>query len=288
MRAFRLSPRAPRAGFTLIELMISLVIAGAILTAAYRILAGNQRFYRAQTQITEVQQNIRAVIQLLPGDLRELSSAEGDIYAMASDSIALRSMRGFGIICDTPSVALGRFTLRNSQLFAPITPSATRTRVIVFRDNDTEIAADDSWIRGPVVTVASGTCTDGSAGTQFTVLMNGGNGLLAGVTIGSPVRLYERAIYKFYDTGSGWFLGIRNYVGGVYQTISPVAGPLRSNDGLAFVYYDSTGAVTNDVDEVASIELKVRGVSSQPIMVQGRATGYYSDSLSVRVALRNN
>ncbi len=288
MRALRLTPRAARAGFTLIEMMISLVIAGVILTAAYRILAGNQRFYRAQTQITEVQQNIRAVIQLLPGDLRELSSASGDIYAMASDSIALRSMRGFGIVCDAPSAVLGQFTLRDSDLYTYTAPSALRSRVFVFQDNDPTIASDDAWIRGSVVVVGTANCTDGTPGTQLTVLMSGGNAQLSGVTTGSPVRIYERAIYKFYDTGNGWYLGIRNYVSGAYQAISPVAGPLRANDGLAFVYYDDTGAVTSDEDEVASVELRVRGVSTQPIMVQGRPTGYYSDSLSMRVALRNN
>ena len=288
MRPLHLTSRATRAGFTLIELMISLIIAGAILTAAYRILAGNQRFYRAQTQITEVQQNIRAVIQLLPGDLRELSSDGGDIFSMASDSIELRSMRGFGIVCDAPSAVTGQFTLRNSELFTYATPSATRSRVFVFRDGDPQIASDDSWIRGNVVTVGNANCTDGTPGTQLTVLISGGNTQLSGVTTGSPVRIYERAVYKFYDTGNGWYLGIRNYVNGAYQAISPVAGPLRATDGLQFLYYDDTGAITADEDEVVAIELRVRGVSSQQIMVQGRPTGYYSDSMSVRVNLRNN
>ena len=288
MRPLGLTPRAARAGFTLIELIISLVVGGMILTAAYRILAGNQRFYRAQTQITEVQQNVRSVIQLLPGDLRELSSVSGDIYSMAADSIHLRSMRGFGIVCDVPNAVAGTFTVRNSQLFTYTTPTANRTRVIVFRDDNPTIAADDSWIRGPITVVANANCSDGTAGTKFTVSMSGGNGQLAGVTTGSPVRLYERAYYKFYDTGSGWYLGISNYVNGAYTAISPVAGPLRPTDGVQMIYYDDTGAITNDEDEVASIELRVRGLSSQPIMVQGRPTGYYRDSMSVRITLRNN
>jgi prepilin-type N-terminal cleavage/methylation domain-containing protein len=288
MRPLDLTRRAARAGFTLIELMISLIIAGIILTAAYRILAGNQRFYRAQTQITEVQQNIRAVVQLLPGDLRELSSVEGDIFSMTSDSIHIRSLRGFGIVCDVPSAVSGTFTVRNSQLFMYTTPTANRTRVIVYQDNNPTIASDDAWVRGSITAVANANCTDGTAGTRFTVGMFGGNGVLAGVTTGAPVRLYERAYYKFYDTGSGWYLGVSSYVSGAYTALSPVAGPLRPTDGLEMIYYDRTGAVTNIPDSVGSIELRVRGLSSQPINIAGRAAGYYSDSLTVRVALRNN
>ena len=78
------------------------------------------------------------------------------------------------------------------------------------------------------------------------------------------------------------------YVSGAWTTTSPVAGPMRPNDGVKFAYYDSTGTVTATAALVRSIGITVRGLSSSSIQSAGHAAGAYSDSLTVRVAVRNN
>jgi prepilin-type N-terminal cleavage/methylation domain-containing protein len=281
-----------RRGFTLIELMIALVIAGVVMTAAYRILAGNQRFYRAQSQIVEVQQNIRTVAQVLPGDLRELASAAGDIYAMSDTSIEIRAMRGFGVVCTTPVPATGLFIVRNSQLFTYRSIDPSRSRLFVYSDGPlTSSASDDSWLEGSITTVTTvgALCADGTAGTSLVVNITGGNTQLSGVTIGAPVRIYERVRYNFYNDGTGtWWMGTQSYASGSWSSVSPVAGPLRASDGLKFDYYDNTGAVTATPASVAAILITVRGMSTQSINIPGRVQGRYQDSLQVRVTLRNN
>ena len=279
-----------RAGFTLVELLIALVVGTAILGAAYRLLAGNQRFYRAQTQVTEVQQNLRAVGLILPGELREISASGGDIIAMSDTSISIRAMRNFAIVCAVPVPATGVVIVRNSMTYGYRAMDPTRDSAFVFRDGDTDLSSDDRWLNAAIGSVAPGICTDGAAGTIVTLSgMVGGLSQLDSVTVGSPLRTYERVRYRLYDDGTGtWWLGTQVIVSGAYSTISPLAGPLRARDGLELRYYDTAGAVTAVEDEGATIEIVARAQSSQPINTPGRAVGYYQDSLTVRVALRNN
>jgi prepilin-type N-terminal cleavage/methylation domain-containing protein len=279
------------AGFTLIELVIAMAMASIVLGAVYQVLVNNQRFYRAQGQIVEVQQNVRAVSQILPAELRELDAADGDIIEMSDTSITIKAMRSFATICATPDAATGQIVLRNSLTFQYRAVDPTRDSVLVFSDSNVQSTSDDRWLHAPAAAVATGvTCTDLTAGTRLTLTgMIGGIAQLANVTNGSPVRTFEVVNYRLYDDGAGiWWLGVRTYSSGAWSSTSPVAGPLRPSDGIAFSYFDAAGAVTAVRANVAQIQTIVRGRSEQNIQVQGRPTGRYQDSLTVRVALRNN
>lgn len=286
-----------RRGFTLIELIIAVAMAGIVMGAVYKMLAGNQRFYRAQTQIVEVQQNIRAVTQILPAELRELDAQGGDIYAMSDTSVDIRAMRGIGFVCATPSVGSGQIVLRTSSLSMPTTLDVTRHGLLIFREADTTVGLDDRWLVASLTDKNTQNCADGSAGTRLTVSVSSptiggrsGNALLDSVSIGAPVRVWERVNYSSYvDASSLYWLAARTMVSGTFGSWSEVAGPLNPRNGLKFTFYNSSGTViTTPPDSVAMVDITARGRSSQQIMIQGKPTGYYTDSASVRVALRNN
>ncbi|MFP7755268.1 prepilin-type N-terminal cleavage/methylation domain-containing protein [Thermodesulfobacteriota bacterium B35] len=57
-------------GFTLIELMMTMVIAGFIIFAIYTTYMSQQRIYLVQDQVTEMQQNIRAGLDILSREIR--------------------------------------------------------------------------------------------------------------------------------------------------------------------------------------------------------------------------
>lgn len=286
-----MSARHSRRGFTLIELMIAIVLTGIVLGALYQTLGNNQRFYRSTSQILDVQQGIRAVAQLLPSELREVDAVAGDILAMGPDSITVKALRNTYFVCATPNKAAGTMILRNDMVYGYRSVDVTRDRALVFRDGNTQIMSDDTWQDYAISSVTTGaTCTDGSgAGTTMTV--TGTIAKLDSVTVGSPVRTYEQITYRLYvdSAGVGW-LGVRNYVGGAWGSVSAIAGPLQSANGISLTYYDSTGAVTATKTSVAQIGLVVRGISSAPIAIPGRRANMqlYQDSLTVRVALRNN
>jgi prepilin-type N-terminal cleavage/methylation domain-containing protein len=278
-----------RRGFTMVEMIVAVVISVIVLGAAYTLLRNNQRFYRSQSQIVDVQQNLRAVAELLPAELRELSAEGGDILAMSDTALTIRAPRGLGVVCFQPDAVMGTIILRDAQWFGYRTIDATRDGIYIFTDNDTTLASDDRWTHADITATSAAVCADGTRGTLVTLAnIDGGPGTLAGAYVGAPVRTHETVTYRLYSDGSDWWLGVTQLVSGAWTATSPVAGPLRANDGLQFSYLDANSAVTADSSQVTWIALTIRAESNQPIDVQGRPTGTYSDSLSVRVALRGN
>jgi prepilin-type N-terminal cleavage/methylation domain-containing protein len=59
-----------RAGFTLIELMVSLAVVGIVTVAVTSMLAHQGRIHQVIDQVTEVQQNVRAISDLLERETR--------------------------------------------------------------------------------------------------------------------------------------------------------------------------------------------------------------------------
>jgi prepilin-type N-terminal cleavage/methylation domain-containing protein len=277
-------------GFTMIELVIAIVIASIVLGASFKLLTSNQRFYRSQSQLMDVQQNLRTITAVLASDLRELDARGGDIVLMTDTAISIRGMRGWGIVCTTPVVGTGQFVIKNSLFFmAGGTIDVTKDNILLFREANTTSNTDDKWLVGSISATGSSNCTDGTAGTRLTVSVTGGNSQLDSVTVGAPLRIWEQVNYRLYlGYQNAYWLGTRTLVNGSYASNSPVAGPLASTRGLQLIYYDSTGAVTATATNVASIGVIARGQSLQDVQFQGRPSGPYRDSVLARVALRNN
>ena len=277
-------------GFTLAELLVVLVLASVVAAAICQALQSNQRFYRSQSQVLDVEEGLRAVAQLLPAELREPNARGGDVIATGRDSITLRAMRSLGVICSPPNVSAGAVVIADSLSFGWRAVDPSRDRALVFRDGDESSADDDRWLDFGVAGTSPGaTCGDGSAGTVLR--LTGPTSELDGVSSGSPLRTYERVTYRLYtdDQGLSW-LGERGYSDGAWSPLSPVAGPLRRAGGLSFDYYDSAGAPATLASGVARIGVSVRGLSAGPIAVPGRATSgrQYADSVVAQVTLRNN
>lgn len=57
-------------GFTLVELLITIVVSSFIVAAIYSAYQVNQRHHTAQTQVIEMQQNIRAAMYIMQHELR--------------------------------------------------------------------------------------------------------------------------------------------------------------------------------------------------------------------------
>ena len=289
--AFQVSARAKSRGFTLIELMISLAIAGVVLTAAYRLLVANQRFYRSQSVIADEQANIREATLILAGELREISSRGKDLIQMTDTAVTINAMRSLGFVCAAPDMVLGRVVIRNSSLFSYRSIDPTRDSIFVFREGDPQQAGVDRWLRGKVSATTSQNCTDGTAGTRVAMsgLVGGGFSQMDSVNIGDPVRTFETVNYRLYQDASGtWWLGVRTWVSGAWNQTNAIAGPLLPSTGLKLTYMDSTGTVTATDTLVRQIKILIRGRSTKTISVPGHPTGVYNDSLSTTVALRNN
>lgn len=280
---------AARAGFTLVELLVGLALGGVVAAAVCRVLQANQRFYRSQAEVLDVQQGLRAVAYVLASELRQLDARDGDLLAMGRDSVSMRAMRTFAVVCAAPD-ASGSVVVADALTFGSRAPDVARDRVLVFADGDEAARDDDAWLDLGLVAVSGGArCDDGSPGT--TLRLSGPVAGLARVAAGAPLRTWERTTYRLYtdEDGLAW-LGERHVASGAWSALSPVAGPLRRGDGLGLEYRDASGAAAAAPRDVARVDIVARGLSTRPIAIPGRrASGQrYPDSLDVHVALRNN
>lgn len=283
-----MNTRPGAAGFTMIELIIAILISTTVIGAAWKLLTSNQRFYRSQSQIQDVEQNLRAAAAIVPADLRELDAKGGDIEAMDTSTITIRAARGFGVVCKV-NVGGGQIWLRNSLLFLPNgSIDATKDFLYLYREADSTKNSDDTWQQGSITASQSDNCADGTAGTRLTIVLANGNTKLDSVNIGAPVRLYERVKYLLWSDGTNSWLGTALYASGAWGSTTPVAGPVNPTKGIQFAYYDSSGNATATIASVARITMTVRAQSIQNILVAGRPTGPYKDSITVSATLRNN
>jgi prepilin-type N-terminal cleavage/methylation domain-containing protein len=274
-------------GYTLVELSVALVLGVVVLSAAGQVFLASQRFFRLQSSALEVHEGLRAALQVLSADLRELDPFGGDIVAIGPDSISIHATRGLEFVCAPPDPATGRIVVRSSLSSGYRAVDPARDRALVFRGGDGAAEDDDPWLDLGIASAGGAAqCADGAAATVLELV--GAVAALDSVGIGAPVRWYERVVYRLYaDETGAWWLGVRGWSGGAWAAISPVAGPLRHPLGIQFTYYDTSGAATAEPSRVAKIALVIRGVGSALLQeMRGRQT-HWADSLATVVFPRN-
>ena len=278
-----------RRGFTLVELLIVSVLGSLVLLASLQVLMVNSRTYRAQAATIAGQQTTRMAVEVLFAELREVSPPGGDIMAMSADSITVRLMRKFALVCETdftgqPSLTVIKdFVLNNGDtlyIMGGTNRFGVDDSVYVFADNDEARTSDDVWIPARVSAVdSSAVCPQDSTDALELTLQGQGSLFSAdSVGIGAPLRSYEEFTF-----------GTTTMIGDIYLArrdtgdYVPIAGPLAPTNGLEFVYRDSLGAVTAVDTLVAQIQVVVRTGSE----VQNSIGQMVQDSVLVWIHTRN-
>ncbi|MFN2318026.1 MAG: PilW family protein [Gemmatimonadales bacterium] len=281
--------RLTRRGFTLVELLIAIVIFGIVSTAIYGLLVRTQRLSRTQAERSIMQSNIRTGIGLVTSELRELNANAllADIYAMSATAIEYKGMRGLGFVCD---IDAGYVRVPRAVWVGFRDPVATRDRVMLFVENDPDLASDDGWIERAITGVTSESCSAGGAGVRLDIAASIPTDTLAMMTLGSPVRTFERMqIGQMTSDGETW-LGARSISGGE-TTLQPVLGPLTPS-GVTFSYWTQVAGTSVEALlplQVRTIRLVLRGITEN-IVAAGAGTVAWqraSDSLVTDIRLRN-
>jgi prepilin-type N-terminal cleavage/methylation domain-containing protein len=294
--------RSPR-GFTIIELLVALVLLGLVSTAIYRVLVNNQRLYMAQTQRIDLSQNIRAANTILSAEFRELDAFDGDIAAMTASSLDLRAMRWLSFVCVAPVLdgnpAGRQMIIRGNAVGTPMFFGSryineTRDSLLIYLDGSQVTRLDDYYVPARLAaTPGNQQCPAVGAipaqpGTR--VLFDGnflpGSNIPGAITVGAPVRGFERVRYALYQPSgdTSWYIGFQP----AGQTMQPLIGPVLAN-GLTFQYFNAAGAVTAIRTQVARIDVTVRARTQAPVRTGGQAPQRaIVDSITFSVALRNN
>ena len=154
---------------------------------------------------------------------------------------------------------------------------ASGDSIVVFADNDRNIASDDTILSGAVTSITEGeTCTGTDTAQSLAV-----PDLIFALTndtvrLGAPVRGFTIYTYGLYTVNGDYYLARKS--GGVTE---PLVGPLSEN-GVSFTYMDSGGSVTTNPRAVSQIEVTLRSRSK---VINER--GPVGDSLTTTIYLRN-
>lgn len=279
-----------RRGFTLVEILVSLVVMVIVTGAIYKMLTSNQRLARAQAERVSLQSSVRSGALIVPAELRELNTVLGNVTntdvltaTLLPSDITYRAMRGIGFVCQTPTAT--EIRVARSSYSAYRDPAAVRDGVYIFIDGNPDIATDDVWLPLAVTGVAGASTCGGASAIALTVPFTTA---LTAVPVGTPVRIYETMQLQLYSNGGKNWLGARSVSAGEIS-MQPVLGPLTAN-GLAFEYLDAGGAATTDRTAIKSIRVTIRGVTDQNINLGDGSSGTLAsvqDSLVTQVVLRN-
>jgi prepilin-type N-terminal cleavage/methylation domain-containing protein len=263
-----------RRGFTLVELLVVVVIGSLLVMTAGQVLATNTRIYTVNNAQIQGQQIMRAGMDVLFGELREISTRGGDLVEMDPDRLVIRSQRAFGLVCDTDyTTSPARLTvIRVGDWFV------AGDSIFVFADNDPERSGDDAWL-DKVVRSADTTATCGGRPAQVLTVPD-----LAStgdtVRVGAPVRTFERFTYGAFEFDGDTYLG-RQARGA--SSPDPLVGPILPVGGVVLRYLDAREQVTTVAAEVSQIEVTLR-YESEARTFGGRRV---SDSVVARIHPRN-
>ncbi len=293
------------AGFTTVELMIALVLGGIVTAAIGALLRRQQRFYTNAAALVEQRVALRDVTGILPGEIRSLSPAGGDVLAFSDSALELRATIGAAIACDTVPGGSGIVLAPASGRRAPLSSFTTAPQAgdvaLVYDAGASDRSDDDTWIAlsvasvtsSPAVCVGSPFAPSADASAPPVILRFGAaNRVPPSVGPGAFVRLLRRVRYRFYRASAGdWYLGYSEWTGTAFTVVQPVSGPFaayssRGASGVALRYFDETDVELvdpRDGPRIARVRVVARGVARGTLS----GTRPVTDSQAIGARVRN-
>jgi prepilin-type N-terminal cleavage/methylation domain-containing protein len=231
-----------RAGFTLVELMVSLVMFGIVSGIIIGMIRAQQRFYRGATEVIDVRSQLRQAAAVMPLDLRSVSTVSqvapasspyqpsvlgSDIAYMNDREIGFRATYGSGVVCKVSGMVVTTTPLTlvsGAVMTSWSTDPAINDTIFIFDPGALSGAVDDQWrpysIAGILKSVppAAGPCaaspllTPGNAPAgdanreqwSFTLapVSTSPVALPASIGSGSVMRFTRSVIYGLYEAPS--------------------------------------------------------------------------------------
>lgn len=275
--------RSSAHGFTIIELLVYVVLALIVVGAAFKVFIAQSGLHGLHRETMDARETLRGAAALLTTEMRGLSASRGDLYAIAPQSITLRSPQGSGVICSIHTTQPRYGVAQVSGTFGDTADdSALVYSVSTGAWNSVKIGQVFNPPGGGLPTCAwpGAVPTD----TVMEVVVSAPSDT-AGVTVGSGIRVFRRTEFGMLQQDGRWWLGRKVGAAASYELVT---GPLRppADSGLALHYYDAAGVETADPTQVTRVEIVLRSESfGKARSAQGVTTRF--DSVTVVAFLRN-
>jgi prepilin-type N-terminal cleavage/methylation domain-containing protein len=246
----------PRAGFSLIEVLLVLALLGAVSSAAIWLFIKNSRFYDRSDETIGARENLRATIDLLAAEVRQASPA--DFLAAASDSLTIRFDVSRAIVCDSTApdqVALVVFdTVRAANV-----PSTFRGTA-VSDPYDSSFTFLDGW-RLPVIGKGSGpraACEARGASAElpssrFRVVSGWRSRYGKLPPAGTFVRVYGRLSYRLGTSSFAPGLG-------VWRNGQELASPFAEGSSFSYILEggeEQSAVPVGDLGRIRAVHIRL-------------------------------
>ena len=267
MNPRRIPGSRSRAGYSLPELLVGMVLLAIVAVLFTRLIVSQARFFDLQSASNAARNVSRGPINRVVSDLR-MVEAEGGVIAATPTAITVRVPYAIGVVCSTqgnpPSTEATLLPVDSVMYNAP------GFYGYAWRDNTTGhyTYVENGAAVGPKQ--VSGACT--AAG--ITNLTNGPRisitpALPAAATLGTPVMLFRRVKYEFLPSqlvpgGTGLFRTVILQSGGT--ATEELAAPFASSASFGFYTINSQTPSANppgDLSTLRGFELHLDGMSER-------------------------
>ena len=272
-----------RAGFTIAEMLVYMVISSVVLASTYRVMTRQGRGYAQQIASTDADESARGAAGLLAWEIRQSGVANDGLQVLGAHSIALRSVQGVGVVC-AKHATLPRYGIWKQGGEIQATPDDS---ALVY------VAAVQKWRKLRIAAVGTPTGFDvpscewaGGRTPDLVVEVTVTSASdTSGIAAGSLLRSFRKVKYSEYTDQGRWWLGRK--VGNA-SSWEKLTGPLldSASNGLTFTYQTSSGATTTNPSSVAVVQLAVRTESNKKYRKNGGDPAYRQDSVTTKVSLR--
>jgi len=290
-----------RRGFTLVELLLSLIVTAVVGAALVRMVLGQARFMDQQEAWRGARAVARGGVNRLASDLRMVEATNGVSAAVAGgQDFTVRVPYAFGVIC----LAAGNtLTLSMLPVDSAMYNAPGHSGFAVLADDGTYAYYTSTVLDGIPANIGVGNCTGVAAPDKPIPTLASMNGSPAGNTItvtataafnppvkkGQIVFLYRRIRYQFKNSvalagRTGLFRAPVDAVGGPEEEIAtPFAATARVN---FYVLNNAVAqaAVPGTLGDIRGLELVLDGMSERA--PQGSAT-YKTANIRTSVFFEN-
>jgi hypothetical protein len=276
-------------GTTLVELLVALPLAITLATIAAMLLVRLGHTMRGQSSAVTTARELRQVAQVLSAELEPLAARH--VTIVRDTLLQFREQLGVLTLCAAPDAR---------SIVAAAPPGSSDRWVGGLRPgNPVRMWAAAPPALAPVAQVrvlamppqplpAGGCGTDAGQVRRWRFTLTDS---LAQAAAGTPVSVHRDVRYRLYLAGGQWWIGRQARDGTLWETVQPVAGPLRAPavGGMALTARDAFGHPLS-IDEHSPDSVRGRVAMIEVLLTMNRRLSTRSarsvDSVTVVVPLR--